>query len=131
MNTFRWNPLNEKLLPKPPVMVAFMAPAAEKLAPVLAGVEIKAPSVPVLSNFTGKPHGGPDDIRAAMLAQIAHPVRWTDDTAARSALGAGTFVEFGPGAVLTGLLKRALPGARLLNANTVASVEAAAAAFAG
>ena len=108
-----------------------MAPAAERLAPVLAGVAFRAPAVPVLSNYTGRPHGSPDDIRAAMLAQIAHPVRWTDDTAAMSALGAGTFVEFGPGAVLTGMLKRALPGAKLLNANSVSSVEAAAAAFAG
>ena len=108
----------------------FMAPVAERLAPVLAEVEIKAPAVPVLSNYTGRAHGSPDEIRAAMLAQIAHPVRWTDDTAAMSALGVGTFVEFGPGAVLTGMLRRALPGARLLNANTAASVEAAAAAFA-
>ena len=108
----------------------FMAPAAERLAPVLAGVEFRAPSVPVLSNF-GRPHGSPDDIRAAMLAQIAHPVRWTDDVAAMTALGAGTFVEFGPGAVLTGMLKRALPEARLLNANSAESTAAAAAALAG
>ena len=106
----------------------FMAPAAERLAPVLAQVAIKAPAVPVLSNFTGKPHGSPDEIRAAMLAQIANPVRWTDDTAALVAAGAGTFVEFGPGAVLTGLAKRAVPGARLFNVNsadTAASVSAA------
>ena len=109
----------------------FMAPAAEKLAPVLAGVEFRAPSVPVLSNFAGRPHGSPDDIRAAMLAQIAHPVRWTDDVAAMTALGAGTFVEFGPGAVLTGMLRRALPEARLLNANSAESTAAAAAALAG
>ena len=109
----------------------FMAPAAERLAPVLAGVEFRAPSVPVLSNFVGRPHGSPDDIRAAMLAQIAHPVRWTDDVAAMTALGAGTFVEFGPGAVLTGMLRRALPEARLLNANSAESTASAAAALAG
>ncbi len=109
----------------------FMASAAERLAPVLAAAEIAVPRVPVLSNFTGRPHGGPDEIRAAMLSQIANPVRWTDDTAAMTALGVRTFVEFGPGAVLTGMLKRALPDARLLNANSVESVAAAAAAFAG
>jgi len=109
----------------------FMASAAERLAPVLAGVEFRAPSVPVLSNFAGRPHGSPDDIRAAMLAQIAHPVRWTDDVAAMTSLGAGTFVEFGPGAVLTGMLRRALPEARLLNANSAESTAAAAAALAG
>ena len=107
----------------------FMAPAAEKLAPVLAGVALRAPEVPVLSNYTGKPHGGPDDIRAAMLAQIAHPVRWTDCTAAMAAAGAASFVEFGPGAVLTGMLKRALPEAKLANVNSLASAEAAAASF--
>ena len=109
----------------------FMAPAAERLAPVLAGVEFRAPSVPVLSNFAGRPNGSPDDIRAAMLSQIAHPVRWTDDVAAMTALGAGTFVEFGPGAVLTGMLRRALPEARLLNANSAESTASAAAALAG
>lgn len=109
----------------------FMASAAERLAPVLAEARIRAPEVPVLSNYTGRPHGSPDDIRAAMLAQIAHPVRWTDDVAAMTALGAGTFVEFGPGAVLTGMLRRALPEARLLNANSAESTAAAAAALAG
>lgn len=108
----------------------FMASAAERLAPVLAEARIRAPEVPVLSNYTGRPHGSPDDIRAAMLAQIAHPVRWTDDVAAMTALGAGTFVEFGPGAVLTGMLRRALPEARLLNANSAESTAAAAAALA-
>ena len=109
----------------------FMASAAERLAPVLAEARIRAPEVPVLSNYTGRPHGSPDDIRAAMLAQIAHPVRWTDDVAAMTALGAGTFVEFGPGAVLTGMLRRALPEARLLNANSAESTAAAAVALAG
>ena len=108
----------------------FMAPAAEKLAPVLASVEIRAPRTPVLSNFTGRPHGGPEEIRAAMLAQIAHPVRWTDDVAAMTATGATSFVEFGPGAVLTGMLRRALPEASLLNVGTAAQAEAAAAALA-
>ena len=109
----------------------FMAPAAEKLAPVLAAAAIKAPEVPVFSNYTGTAHGGPDEIRAAMLAQIAHPVRWTDDLAAIVAGGAERFAEFGPGAVLTGLVKRAVPGAALFNVNTAASAEAAAAALRG
>ena len=108
----------------------FMAPAAEKLAPVLAAMEIRTPEVPVLSNYTGRAHGGPDEIRAARLAQIANPVRWTDDLSALVAGGAERFVEFGPGAVLTGLVKRAVPGAALFNVNTAASAEAAASALA-
>lgn len=107
----------------------FMAPAAEKLAPVLAAASIGEPAVPVLSNYTGRPHGGAEEIRASMLAQIANPVRWTDDLAALAAGGATRFVEFGPGAVLTGLAKRAFPGAALFNVNSAASARAAAAAF--
>ena len=108
----------------------FMAPAAEKLAPVLAAAAIGTPSVPVMSNYTGKPHGDAEEIRASMLAQIANPVRWTDDTAALVAAGAETFVEFGPGAVLTGLVKRAVPGARLFNVNTADTAASASAALA-
>ncbi|MBR1835683.1 MAG: ACP S-malonyltransferase, partial [Kiritimatiellae bacterium] len=105
----------------------FMAPAAEKLSPVLAAVPFREPAVPVLSNYTGRPHGGADEIRASMLAQIANPVRWTDDMAALAAAGATRFYEFGPGAVLTGLAKRAVPGATLFNVSSEASARAAAA----
>ena len=108
---------------------AFMAPAAEKLAPVLAAAAIKAPSIPVLSNFTGKPHGGPDEIRKAMLAQVTGSVRWTDNVAWMSGHGATTFVEFGPGKVLTGLVKRAAPEAALHNVSTAEQAQAAAAAL--
>lgn len=104
----------------------FMAEAAEKLAPVLEAAAIEAPRIPVLSNYTGAVHGSPAEIRAAMLAQIANPVRWTADVAALSAAGAGSFTEFGPGAVLTGLVKRALPEAVLFNVNSAASAAAAA-----
>lgn len=107
----------------------FMASAAEKLAPVLESVEIKAPAIPVVSNFTGRPHGDPQSIRSAMLSQIANPVRWTDCTAVMAAAGADTFVEFGPGAVLTGMLRRSMPSARLCNANSEPSVRECAALF--
>ena len=107
----------------------FMAEASRKLVPVLADAHISAPSVPVLSNYTGRPHGSPDEIRTAMAAQICNPVRWTDCTTAMAASTPEAYVEFGPGAVLTGMLKRALPGAALHNANSVESVRSAAAAL--
>ena len=104
----------------------FMATAAERLAAVLEATEFKTPSVPVLSNYTGRPHGDAAEIRASMVAQVANPVRWTDDTAAMTAAGADAFFEFGPGAVLTGMVKRAVPGARLFNVHSAASARAAA-----
>lgn len=108
----------------------FMAPAAEKLAAVLETAELRAPSVPVLSNYTGRAHGDAAEIRSSMVAQVANPVRWTDDTAAMVAAGADAFFEFGPGAVLTGMVKRAVPGAKLFNVNSEPAVRAAAEALA-
>ncbi|MCL1909666.1 MAG: ACP S-malonyltransferase [Kiritimatiellaeota bacterium] len=105
----------------------FMEPAAAKLAPILAAAEITAPRIPVLSNFTGKPHGAPDEIRAAMLAQITGSVRWTENM---KWIGGGdasaTLIEFGPGKVLTGLAKRELPTAALHNVSDCASASASA-----
>ena len=105
---------------------AFMAPAAEKLAAVLAAAEIKAPLVPVLSNFTGTPHGSPDEIRQAMLAQITGSVRWTENMAWMSAHAATQFVEFGPGKVLSGLIKRAAPEAAVFNVSSAEQAQSVA-----
>ena len=102
----------------------FMESAAAKLAPVLAAAEIKTPRIPVLSNFTGKPHGSPDEIRAAMLAQITGSVRWTDNMAWLGADGATGLVEFGPGKVLAGLAKRELPDAKSYNVATAEQASA-------
>lgn len=104
----------------------FMAPAAEKFAAVLASAKITAPSIPVMSNFTGLPHGSPDEIKQAMLEQISGSVRWTDNVAWMGGHSATKFVEFGPGKVLTGLVKRALPEAALFNVSTAEQAQSAA-----
>jgi len=101
---------------------AFMVTAAVKLAAQLADAKIETPATPVLSNFTGEPHGSPDAIRQALLSQVTGSVRWTDNVAWMSANGATRFIEFGPGKVLTGLIKRTLSEATLYN---VASAEQA------
>ena len=85
----------------------FMAPAREKLAPVLDGITFSAPKFPVLSNVTGKPHASdPGAIKAAMLEQVTGTTNWAADVEAAKALGVTTFVEFGPGKVLSGLIKK-------------------------
>jgi [acyl-carrier-protein] S-malonyltransferase len=104
----------------------FMEPAAEKFASVIADAVIHQPSVPVLSNFTGQPHGSSEEIKHAMLAQITGSVRWTDNLSWMSGHSATTFVEFGPGRVLTGLVKRAIPEATLFNVATDEQVRSVA-----
>jgi len=106
-----------------------MASARAKLASVLDGVTFHAPQLPVLANVSGALHGSdPAAIKDAMLRQVTDSVRWSD--CIKSAIGAGakTFVEFGPGKVLSGLIKRIDKGVATLNVADVPSLDATAAA---
>ncbi|MBO7683902.1 MAG: ACP S-malonyltransferase [Kiritimatiellae bacterium] len=105
----------------------FMASAREKLAPVLDSVEFGVPRIPVLSNVTGRPHpSDPGAIKAAMLEQVTGTTNWAADVEAAKALGCTTFVEFGPGKVLSGLVKKIDAALATFNVADAASLEAAA-----
>lgn len=103
-----------------------MKPAAEKLRKTLEGTTFHPPKFPVYSNVTGRPHGGPDEIRKAMVAQVTHSVRWVDTVTAMRAAGVGRFVECGPGKVLSGLVKRIDRNAEMHNIGDLTSLQAAA-----
>ena len=104
----------------------FMAPAREKLAPVLDGITFNAPKFPVLSNVTGKPHqADPGAIKAMMLEQVTGTTNWAADVEAAKALGCTTFVEFGPGKVLSGLIKKIDAALVTANVSDLATLEAA------
>lgn len=101
----------------------FMAPAREKLAPVLDTVTFNAPKIPVLSNVTGKPHSNdPAVIKATMLEQVTGTTNWAADVEAAKALGCTRFVEFGPGKVLSGLVKKIDAALATCNVADVASL---------
>ena len=103
-----------------------MQPAREKLAAVIDGISFKKPSIPVLANATGKVHGDdPGEIKATMLRQVTDSVHWCDDITSAIAAGAGTFVEFGPGKVLSGLIRRIDRSVKTLNVADAATLEAA------
>ena len=104
----------------------FMAPAREKLAPVLDGITFSAPKFPVLSNVTGKPHvSDPGAIKAMMLEQVTGTTNWAADVEAAKALGCTTFVEFGPGKVLSGLIKKIDAALVTANVGDLPSLDAA------
>ncbi|GAA2996992.1 type I polyketide synthase [Actinokineospora diospyrosa] len=91
-----------------PVACAFhsavVAPAAEEFATALAGERIRLPGLPVYANRTAAVYTSTSDIRAELAAQVAAPVRFVEQVRAMHAAGARTFVEVGPGSVLTGLV---------------------------
>ena len=103
----------------------FMAPAREKLAVVLDAIEFKAPQFPVLSNITGKPHSSdPAEIKRMMLEQVTGTTNWAADVDEAKAMGCDTFVEFGPGKVLSGLIKKIDAGLVTANVADLASLDA-------
>lgn len=83
-----------------------MGAAARDLAAALEGVEIRPGRIPVVANVDAAAVQEPAAIRARLLAQLTAPVRWRACVQALRDLGARTFVEPGPGTVLTGLLRR-------------------------
>lgn len=83
-----------------------MQPADEQLQAALAGVEMRAPSIPVVSNVDAQPHSSPEDLKNVLVRQVVSPVRWEESVRAMLDSGIEEFYEIGPGRVLTGLLKR-------------------------
>ena len=83
-----------------------MRPADERLAEVLAGVQISTPKFPVISNVDAEAHNDPDEIRAILVRQILSPVQWETTIRKLIADGYDSFWEIGPGRVLRGLMKR-------------------------
>jgi [acyl-carrier-protein] S-malonyltransferase len=89
-----------------PFHCALMTPAAVRLAPELRAVAAHDPRVPVVANVDAEPKRTAAAAIDALIAQIASPVRWEDVMRRMVADGATTFVEVGPGSVLTGLGKK-------------------------
>ncbi len=107
-----------------PFHCALMAPAAERLAEAIAKVEVSPPTVPLIANVTAEPVRDPATIRALLVRQVTARVRWREIMAAMSRLGVATVIELGAGKVLTGLAKRGVPGAVLVNIQDPADIEA-------
>jgi len=111
-----------------PVSGAFhsplMEPAAQGLREALASTTFAEPEFPVFSNVTEKESNGAADARDLLATQLTSPVKWAGEiTNIASQFPEALFVELGPGAVLTGLLSRIVPGARGVACGSPAEVE--------
>lgn len=111
-----------------PFHCALMAPAAARLAPELAEVPVSDPRFPVVRNVDAGVTTTAADVKPFLLRQVASPVRWTDCMQRLAAEGATTFIEVGPGRVLTGLVRRILDGARGHSVEDIAGLDKAMAA---
>ncbi len=95
-----------------------MEGAAEGMRAVLAKAHFEAPRMPVVSNVTATPMANADGFAQELVDQITSPVRWVESVEAMAQAGVTTFIEFGPGKVLTGLVKRIAKDAGVRNVAT-------------
>jgi [acyl-carrier-protein] S-malonyltransferase len=83
-----------------------MQDAVDRLSAVLAGIEVRPPRIPVVSNVDALPHDDPGEIRRLLARQVCGVVEWHRSMEHLLAAGVDHFWEIGPGRVLRGLLKR-------------------------
>jgi [acyl-carrier-protein] S-malonyltransferase len=101
-----------------------MEPAVAPLTEAIDGAVFRAPTFPVAANVTGELVTDPEELRALLRRHIVSAVRWERCARSLADAGAGTFVEAGPGDVLTKLAKRVVPEARAVAVGTPAEAAA-------
>ncbi len=92
---------------------SFMRRAGEKLAREIEGIKISKPRVPVVSNVNAQPVNQPAQIKENLIKQVSSSVLWEDSMRFILSEGVRNFVEFGPGKVLKGLMRKIEPEAQV------------------
>jgi len=98
-----------------PFHCALMKPAEIRLAPELQALRTQNPRVPVVANVDAEPKRDAGSAIAALVAQVSAPVRWEAVVQRLASEGVTTYVEVGPGTVLSGLVKRIHRDATVVN----------------
>ncbi len=89
-----------------PFHCSLMQPAQDALAPVLEGIAFSSAKIPIVVNVDARMVTEAAELRNALIRQVTGPVRWTESMQLLIAQGVTTFVEVGPGKVLSGLLRQ-------------------------
>ncbi len=98
-----------------PFHCSLMRPVAQRLAEAFEGVTWNDPSFPVVSNVSALPMDNQEDVRKALCAQTYSPVRWVESVETMVRAGTNTFLEFGPGNILSALVKKINKNAQTLS----------------
>jgi [acyl-carrier-protein] S-malonyltransferase len=113
-----------KVLPvSAPFHCSLMKPAQEKLSVVLASLQFGPPRFPVVCNVTARPVENAESSREALVRQVTGSVRWSESMQWLIAQGVQTFVEVGPGKVLSGLMRQIDRSKKCVNVEDEASLQ--------
>ncbi len=105
-----------------PFHCSLLKPAGEKLSIELDNVDIKAMNIPVVTNVTGKLIESATEIKKLLVEQVSTSVLWEDCVRTLIQNGVDTFIEIGPGKVLSGFIKKIDKEVRVLNVEDIASL---------
>lgn len=107
-----------------PSHCTLMAAASTRLGELLDEIEFRDPAVPVVNNAGAMFLRTVESIKTSLVRQLNSPLLWEDSVKVIGDSGIMTFVEVGPGKVLSGLIRRIEPGAKVFNVEDVKSLEA-------
>ena len=106
-----------------PFHCALMAPAAERLSPLLDALDVSKPTVPVVTNVEAEPNADPARVAPLLREQVTAPVRFTEMIQKLTGLGVSRYLEVGPGRVLSGLVARIERRSKRANFGSVEDLE--------
>ena len=114
-----------------PFHSCLMEPASDKLRHAFLEIVWQDARIPVVSNVTAGPIEKADEIQNKLIEQLYSPVLWQDSVEKMIELGVDTFIEIGPGSVLTGLIKKINRKVRLFSVSNEEEVQTVVEALKG
>ena len=112
---------------KLPVSAPFHCPlmknATQEMKNKILDTEFKNPLVPIISNVTASPQNKSEEIKKLLIEQIENPVRWRESIINMIDNGVKSFIEIGPGKVLSGLVKRIDRNVKLNQVNNLIDIK--------
>ncbi len=118
-----------KLPVSAPFHCALMRPAQDRLLRELQAVAFHDPATPLVNNVDARVVRDAEACREGLVRQVSGAVRWQESVETLAREGVTTFVEVGPGSVLSGLVRKIARGTRVLGVDSPESLEAAVAAL--
>ena len=106
-----------------PFHCSLMNPAAIKMKKKIDLVDFKEPDFEIISNVKALPVTSPEEIKKILVEQIYSKVRWRESIMFMGKNKINDFIEIGPGKVLTGLVKRILPGSNSFSINSIDDIK--------
>ena len=114
---------NIKLPVSAPFHCELMRSATIKMKKIINDQKLESPKYRVVSNVTAEEYENIDEIKQLLIKQIESPVRWRESVEYMISKGTSTFVEIGPGKVLSGLIKRINKEVKVLNIDTLEDIQ--------